>query len=226
MTAGSSQSRPCAGINSAQWHYLTLLLPSMQVRTALASRQSSGRHLSCSCCIGCAGLIAYAYHKHSSIITCSIAVCMGQCAGCCRSCCCRVTNCPHIHSRGFHFAFDLDQHPEMGYVLPTWVGDKHLQPTLLESLQGSAVARLLQQQQPASLGMSPEATPGTDAAALVATAAASDLPAGAALSRLLGPSNMTLLHLPLKPGSEDVGQLLAHAAVVPEAAEVPGAVRC
>jgi hypothetical protein len=30
-----------------------------------------------------------------------------------------------------------------------------------------------------------------------------------ALSQLLGPSNMTLLHLPLKPGSEDVGQKLA-----------------
>jgi hypothetical protein len=124
--------------------------------------------------------------------------------------CFRVTNCPQIHSRGFHFAFDLDQHPEMGYVLPTWVGDKHLQPTLLESLQSSAVARLLQQQQQQQqqqLALS--ATSDTDTAALAATADAADLPAGAALSRLLGPSNMTLLHLPLKPGSEDVGQKLA-----------------
>jgi hypothetical protein len=39
--------------------------------------------------------------------------------------------------------------------------------------------------------------------------AVASLPAGVALSQLLGPSNMTLLHLPLKPGSEDVGQKLA-----------------
>jgi hypothetical protein len=98
----------------------------------------------------------------------------------------------------------LDEHPEMGYVLPTWVGDKQLQPTLLGSLQSSAVARLLQQQQ---LALSN--TSGTGIATLAAAADAADLPAGAALSRLLGPSSMTLLHLPLKPGSEDVGQKLA-----------------
>jgi hypothetical protein len=43
---------------------------------------------------------------------------------------------------------------------------------------------------------------------LAATAAAA-LPAGSALSQLLGPSSMTLLHLPLQPGSEEVGQKLA-----------------
>ena len=158
------------------------------------------------------------------------------------SCCsCRVTNCPQIHSGGFHFAFNLQQHPEMGYVLPTWVGDKQLQPTLLESLDSSVLTRLLQQQralreqqqgileQPQQQDSSDHeqlgehATVPSDDAASTATRAegvetsagrlqaggAASLPAGVALSQLLGPSNMTLLHLPLKPGSEDVGQKLA-----------------
>lgn len=49
---------------------------------------------------------------------------------------------------------------------------------------------------------------GVPGSMLAATAAAA-LPAGSALSQLLGPSSMTLLHLPLQPGSEEVGQKLA-----------------
>ena len=160
--------------------------------------------------------------------------CANQVLSCCSF---RVTHCPQIHSGGFHFAFDLQQHPEMGYVLPTWVGDKQLQPTLLESLDSSVLTRLLQQQkglrqqqqevpqqlqqqessdQEEQLGEQESSAP-SDASSTairptrvdVQAGAAATLPAGAALSQLLGPSNMTLLHLPLKPGSEDVGQKLA-----------------
>jgi hypothetical protein len=123
----------------------------------------------------------------------------------------------------------------MGYVLPTWVGDKQLQPTLLESLDSSVLARLLQQhrsfgQQQQGMCEQPQQqesgdhgqlgeqhTAPSDASSTTTgptrveapAGAVASLPAGVALSQLLGPSNMTLLHLPLKPGSEDVGQKLA-----------------
>lgn len=125
-------------------------------------------------------------------------------------CCCaavlhRVTNCPQIHSGGFNFAFDLQQHPELGYVLPTWIGRDPLHPALVDSLQSSILTRLLQQQHNQAGRVSSTAASTAPASA----SAAASLAAGPALSRLLGPSNMTLLHLPLKPGSEDVGQKLA-----------------
>lgn len=115
---------------------------------------------------------------------------------------CRVTECPQIHSGGFHFNFDLQLNPQLGYVLPTWIGDQPLQPTLLQSLHSSVLTRLLHQHQ------LQEASGGTHAVAAAVEQVAS-APAGPALAQLLGGSNMTLLHLPLKPGSEDVGQKLA-----------------
>lgn len=101
----------------------------------------------------------------------------------------------------------------MGYVLPTWVGSQRLQPTLLDSLQSSVLARLLQQQRQRLLTGSIAAADNDDdsgaAAVSACTADAAAMPAGSALSMLLGLSNLTLLHLPLKAGSEDVGQKLA-----------------
>lgn len=58
----------------------------------------------------------------------------------------RITQCPHIHTNGFHFAFDLTQHGNLGYVLPTWLGDQPLEPELLQALENSALLKLKQQQ--------------------------------------------------------------------------------
>ena len=33
----------------------------------------------------------------------------------------RVTDCPQIHSLGYHIQFDVNSGP-MGYILPHWVG--------------------------------------------------------------------------------------------------------
>eukprot|EP00775_Hariotina_reticulata_P013386 gene13386-13513_t len=51
----------------------------------------------------------------------------------------RVTQCPQIHTNGFHFAFDLRQHGNLGYVLPTWLGDQPLEPELLQALSSSVL---------------------------------------------------------------------------------------
>lgn len=34
----------------------------------------------------------------------------------------RVTDAPEVHSRGFHISFDLRQHGDLGFILPTWLG--------------------------------------------------------------------------------------------------------
>jgi hypothetical protein len=58
----------------------------------------------------------------------------------------RLTQCPHIHTNGFHFSFDLQQHGNLGYVLPTWLGDKPLAEELQQALGSSSMLNLLQQQ--------------------------------------------------------------------------------
>jgi hypothetical protein len=59
----------------------------------------------------------------------------------------RVTECPHIHTNGFHFSFDLQQHGNLGYVLPTWLGDQPLAEELQQALDSSSMLHLLQQQE-------------------------------------------------------------------------------
>lgn len=57
----------------------------------------------------------------------------------------RVTQCPNIHTNGFHFSFDLRKHANLGYVLPTWLGGQPLEPELQQALDSSALMKITQQ---------------------------------------------------------------------------------
>ena len=49
----------------------------------------------------------------------------------------RVTDFPQIFSNGYAFGFDRATHKDLGYVLPTWVGDQPLPQELQLALQHS-----------------------------------------------------------------------------------------
>ena len=36
----------------------------------------------------------------------------------------RVSDCPEIHSKGYHFRFDMSD-GAMGYILPNWIEDSN-----------------------------------------------------------------------------------------------------
>lgn len=124
----------------------------------------------------------------------------------------RITSRPQVHSNGFHFHFSLEEDPKLGYVLPTWLGDKPPEPELLTALSSCVLPRLTRRPQHLQHNLQTsrrEAAAASGAVASVtpqAELASAEQPAQVVLPQLL--SDMTLLHLPLKPGCEDVGQKL------------------
>lgn len=119
----------------------------------------------------------------------------------------RITDCPHIFSNGFRFNYDLIEHGKLGYVTPTW--QQQLPEEFLQALNCSTLLRLSHHS---------SSTAGTEAASECGQMPESDtgstridrVAADDRLQVMLGCSgNLTALHLPLKPGCDDVGQKLS-----------------
>ena len=50
----------------------------------------------------------------------------------------RVTDCPEVHSNGYHIRFDAKSGP-IGYILPEWIGGNCSKEQTMEDLEDKSV---------------------------------------------------------------------------------------